>query len=254
MNLGRVSFVGNGNAAWQLCHQLYSQKLLIHSIHSRDVSAGKALATEVDTAHFNLDVPIETDTLFLCVPEDAVSQVLKTCTIQAKRVLHCSGSLPMSALDEFSECGVFYPIQTMTKQRLLEPAQITVCIEASSKALESALIFLADSLGFTYRVMDSEKRKLAHVSAVMVNNFSNHLWHKAAQFAEEHQIDFDLFLPLIMETLQKFLRIGGEDAQTGPARRGDDKTIQEHLDLLKESPDASHLYSLFTESIKNEFK
>jgi len=254
VSLGRLSFVGNGNAAWQLCYQLRLKKLSVYSIHSRDMDAGAALAKEVGSKYFPLDKPIHTDTLFLCVPEDAVSEILETCDIKAQRVLHCSGSLPMSALSRFSEFGVFYPIQTMTRKRLLKPAQLTVCVEASSQGFEDLLISLARDLGFPYKVLDSEKRKLAHVSAVMVNNFSNHLWHKAAQFAEEHQIDFDLFLPLLSETLQKFLRLGGERAQTGPARRGDEKTIQEHLDLLSENADAGHLYSLFTESIKNEFK
>lgn len=254
MSIGAVSILGNGNAAWQLAQQFHIKGIVVAHIFTRNQEEGERLAELVQSQWKPLDGTLTADTLFLCLPEDAVSKVVREHTIEAIHVLHCSGSLPMSALQDFASYGVFYPLQTMTKGRLLTADQMPICIEASNTALEADLVTLAQKVGFPWTQLDSALRKKAHVSAVMVNNFSNHLWHLAAQLAEANEVDGTLYGPLLMETLHKFLRLGGKKAQTGPARRGDTQTIAEHLDLLKEQPNVGHIYQLFTESIRNEFK
>ena len=62
----------------------------------------------------------------------------------------------------------------------------------------------------------------------------------------------ELLQPLIQETAKKVQTINPSQAQTGPAKRGDQKTIDKHLDLLGEGT-ASALYNVLTESIKEKY-
>ena len=55
--------------------------------------------------------------------------------------------------------------------------------------------------------------------------------------------------PLIKETFSKAMDIGPENAQTGPAIRNDQNTIEKHLELLSFSPELQRIYGEMTRSI-----
>ena len=77
--------------------------------------------------------------------------------------------------------------------------------------------------------MSHTQRKALHLAGVYVNNFTNHLVNLAQDYLEEHAIDPSLTHALVQETMLKVLDIGPKQAQTGPAIRGDAKTIAAHL-------------------------
>ncbi len=60
----------------------------------------------------------------------------------------------------------------------------------------------------------------------------------------------DILYPLIDETLRKAKELGSEKAQTGPAKRGDQKTVSLHENLIQD-PALRELYHLISEDIKN---
>ena len=55
-------------------------------------------------------------------------------------------------------------------------------------------------------------------------------------------------LPLIDETAAKIHTLAPCDAQTGPARRGDENVMHHHLSLLND--DQQKVYSLLSEEIR----
>ena len=85
--------------------------------------------------------------------------------------------------------------------------------------------------------------------AVMVNNFTNHLYALIEKYCKDEGLDFYLLLPLIQETAARLEDASPSKTQTGPAIRGDDATIEKHLDLLNKYPQLKKIYELFTESI-----
>ncbi|HSR38992.1 MAG TPA: DUF2520 domain-containing protein, partial [Phnomibacter sp.] len=87
-------------------------------------------------------------------------------------------------------------------------------------------------------------------SAVMVNNFSNHLYTLAKDYCAQHELDFKLLLPLIKETVERLEAGDPTDWQTGPAIRNDEATMQQHLQLLESNPTLTNIYRLFSESIR----
>ena len=151
--------------------------------------------------------------------------------------------------NRFENFGVFYPVQTFSKTRNLDFSKIPICIEANSITLENELLELAKILSSSACVIDSEKRKFLHLSAVFASNFSNHMYDIAAEILSQKDISFDLLKPLIDETAQKAIDTGARNAQTGPAVRNDQKIIQNHIEMLKNQPEFEKIYRFVSESI-----
>ena len=95
---------------------------------------------------------------------------------------------------------------------------------------------------------DEERLKL-HIAAVIVNNFTNHLYTLAADYCVKESADFTLLLPLVHETVNRLQYGYPGQMQTGPAIRGDSATISQHLLLLEQYPDLQRIYREMTENI-----
>jgi len=65
-------------------------------------------------------------------------------------------------------------------------------------------------------------------------------------------VPFAILQPLIQETAKKILDLSPYDAQTGPAKRNDSKTIRRHFEQLPNN--YKEIYSLLTKSISNTYE
>ncbi len=155
----------------------------------------------------------------------------------------------MDDLATHARRGVFYPLQTFSLDRELDMSKSPFCIEAIQEKDELQLIELANLLSKSVYKISSEQRKYLHLTAVMVSNFSNHLYHLAHDILETKALDFDLLLPLIIETASKVHEITPGEAQTGPARRKDHQTMRKHLEMLADFPEYAELYRLLSGQI-----
>jgi predicted short-subunit dehydrogenase-like oxidoreductase (DUF2520 family) len=73
------------------------------------------------------------------------------------------------------------------------------------------------------------------------------MYTMAAELLRNTHIPFSALLPLIDETAAKIHTLAPCDAQTGPARRGDENVMNHHLSLLNE--EQKKVYSLLSEEI-----
>ena len=64
-------------------------------------------------------------------------------------------------------------------------------------------------------------------------------------------IDSELIIPLLQNTLDKISLMNPWQAQTGPARRRDEKIIQKQLNELKDNK-LQEIYRLISEWIENK--
>jgi predicted short-subunit dehydrogenase-like oxidoreductase (DUF2520 family) len=112
------------------------------------------------------------------------------------------------------------------------------------------LYALGKSLGCKMVVMDSEQRRYLHLAAVFTNNFTNHMLFQAKAILDAEGIDFNLLKPLAKETIEKAFFMMPELAQTGPARRGDYKTMKEHLAQIEANPELAAMYQTLSKSIQ----
>jgi hypothetical protein len=81
-----------------------------------------------------------------------------------------------------------------------------------------------------------------------VSNFVNHLYQIGQEICEAKHLDFTILQPLILETADKILTLSPKEAQTGPAKRQDTKTINTHLNFLTDK-NQKEIYKLLTKSI-----
>lgn len=250
----KIGIIGSGNVAWHLVHGLNSiPKIEVKWVFGRN----KTTLTELSHSSgvpFFMDVllPQEVDLVIVCVNDDAIQNILDDLPKNLK-VAYTSGTFSLSQLvSQQQSCGVFYPLQTFTKNQSLDLNEVPFLIEATEKSFENELLELARKISRNVQVMDSEQRRKVHIAAVISNNFVNHLLFIAQKFLKENNLDEKILNPLIRETISKAERLGPYRAQSGPARRLDVKTIQTHLEALKGKE--KEIYQLITKSIEETYK
>jgi len=152
----------------------------------------------------------------------------------------------------FKQYGVFYPLQSFSKSRQVDFRQIPICIDSNRKANRLLLSNLGHQISNSIQRIDDRERAILHVAAVLVNNFSNHLYAQAAHICESEKIDFDLLKPLIKETVNKIENNPPSKMQTGPAIRNDISTMNSHLAYLEKFPDIRNSYQLLSQLISKD--
>jgi len=150
----------------------------------------------------------------------------------------------------FRQYGVLYPLQTLSRSRLLEPSKVPCLVEGSSPEVTSLIHRLASTVYDRIEEVDSDKRLLIHIAAVFANNFSNHMVHIARILLEERELDPELLDPLLEETFEKIKSLGTVKGRTGPAVRGDEETMAKHIELLKGHPEWEKLYTFISRDIQ----
>ncbi|MCP4459424.1 MAG: DUF2520 domain-containing protein [Cytophagales bacterium] len=249
-----IAILGSGNMAFQLLTAFDKASVPLRGLISRDLSRG-ATTLEATSARCELvggrDLSdLETDLIILAVPDDAIEEVLRFYQFHSDHILiHTSGAASIDLI-RHERAGVFYPLQTFTWGEAVDFSGIPILIEGSSLSVEEALTELAQSVSKTVQMTSSEDRLKMHVAAVMVSNFTNHLYHRAEKWLVDSELSMDILYPLIDETLRKAKELGPVKAQTGPAKRGDQKTLSLHENLIQDSA-LRKLYHLISEDIKN---
>ncbi len=245
-------FIGAGNLATHLA-QIIQQKVgPVIQVYSRTRESASDLATKLQTS-FTISpesITREADIYFVALKDSALHEVLRKVDLKNKLLVHCSGSLPLSVLNCYSEnTGVLYPLQTFSKNRRPDFSTIPVFIEANSENNGKILVQIASAISSKVSVLDSGKRKSLHVAAVFASNFVNHFYTLAADYLDSQHISFEVLHPLILETALKAREMSPEKAQTGPAVRFDRNIIDAHLDKLDKFPKMKELYNSITTSI-----
>ncbi len=250
--MATIVFLGFGNVNFHLINTLYKHnKDSVIQVYNRSKTN---LNKELNNIPFTTDLSKikEADLYIIGIPDDAIAAFSETLPLKNKLVVHTSGSVSMEALSKRNRKGVFYPLQTFSKNREVNFNTIPICIEAKEEADLELLTNLGKSLSEKVVEIDSDERSKLHLAAVFVNNFVNHLYAIGDDILGNNELSFDLLHPLIEETASKVKTLSPSEVQTGPARRGDQKTIEKHLHLLKEGPE-SELYQQLTESLMKKF-
>jgi len=245
-------FIGAGNLATQLSKAFRKEGFTISQVYSRTANSAKKLADSLSAKYTTSvnEIDKNSDIYFVAIKDSVVDEVLSQIDFGNKLIVHCSGSLPLSVLQNYSEnIGVFYPLQTFSKNRNIHFDEIPVFIESNSIKNEKLLCSIANEISDSVSVIDSEKRKILHISAVFACNFVNYFYTVAADILKSKDISFDVLKPLIMETAKKVQEMNPENAQTGPAVRFDENIISSHLNELNEFSDYQKLYNSISKSI-----
>lgn len=242
----KVVILGNGNVGSHLTTVFLKNKNIdLIQVYNRNLDQIQHLKSKTNITN-NTNQLLDADIYIIAISDDAISSFSKSLNLTNKLVVHTSGSVEMNTLNS-SRCGVFYPLQTFSKNKEIDFKQVPICIESNSNEDLTLLEVLASNITEHVYMLDSEKRLKMHISAVFVNNFVNHLYYLGSKICEENEVPFEILQPLILETAKKIKSLSPFDAQTGPAKRNDKQTIEKQIEMLKGNETV--IYNELTKSI-----
>lgn len=249
-----IVLFGSGNAAAVLGRKFRQAGHRIVQVISRNATAASALAYEWDTesANYTSIVKQDADAYIIAVSDDALKELAQNLKLPGKIVAHTAASVSKEILKPVTRhYGVFYPLQSLRKEMKALP-ETPVFYDGADEIATNVLNELARSISPAHNTQagDDQRIKL-HLAAVLVNNFTNHLYALAETFCRKEGLQFNELLPLIEETAIRIKEFSPHQLQTGPAARQDEATIRKHLALLESYPHLKKIYELLTTSIQS---
>jgi predicted short-subunit dehydrogenase-like oxidoreductase (DUF2520 family) len=155
----------------------------------------------------------------------------------------------MSVFGEHQHCGVFYPMQTFSKEKAVDFSRVHIFIEGRDAGTLDLARKVAETLSANVHELNSSERRYLHLAAVFACNFANHCYALSAQILEAHGLPFESMLPLIRETAEKVETVHPREAQTGPAARRDENVMDAQKALLADNPQMQQIYDIMSKSI-----
>ena len=230
-----IVIIGQGNVATNLDYAFRKKGIACQMVSSRE----------------GLDRLPQANVYIYAVRDEALPSVVKQVVGVGKSLhLHTSGTMPITVFgDDKPHAGIFYPFQTFSKAHLIEDfSTVPVFFEARGIDDISAVYSLALTItSHVYEATQHDRERL-HVAGVFTNNFTNLMYTMAAELLQNTHIPFRALLPLIDETANKIHTLSPRDAQTGPARRGDENVMNHHLSLLND--EQRQVYQLLSKEIR----
>jgi len=250
-SFSKIAIIGAGNVATHLGLALLKAGQPLHCIYNRGEEKGRELSSLLGIQYINdLTLLDQYDLIILAISDDAIEPIANLLKGHSALVVHTSGTIPLSTLAVIgTNIGVFYPLQTFSKQHAVDFSNIPICVYSTDENYYQQLYSLAGKLTNSVHVINDDQRRKIHIAAVLVNNFSNYLYTRAFDFLTENHLPVELLKPLIVETALKVNNIPPFEAQTGPAKRGDMETITKHLELIRNDNELSELYKMITRRI-----
>ena len=251
------SIIGTGNIAWFLAKRLREAGHKCMGIYGRDTKAVALLAEEVLCARHGVIKEIAdgtADVCFMAVADHAIPAVAAELSLKQTVLIHTAGSVSVQAIEQAAaDCAVLWPVYSILKTDLPHHRNIPCAWEATSKKAERLVLNMGHAITDMLFEAKGEQRKWLHLSAVISNNFINHLVTICEQICKENDLPFSTIYPIIEQTFDRIKHASPYVLQTGPAKRHDDNTIQGHLAVLAEHPHRQRIYESITASIENMY-
>lgn len=230
-----IVIIGQGNVATNLDYAFRKKGVACQMVSSRE----------------GLDQLPPANVYIYSVKDEALVEVVARVKGKEKALhLHTSGTMPITVFGaDKPHAGIFYPFQTFSKARVIADfSTVPVFFEARGIDDISAVYSLALTITSHVYEASQQDRERLHVAGVFTNNFTNLMYTIAAELLKSTHIPFSALLPLIDETAAKIHSMAPRDAQTGPARRGDENVMNHHMQLLNE--EQREIYRLLSDAIK----
>lgn len=249
----KIAMIGSGNVATVMGRLIVQHGHQVVQVISRDAGHAKVLADEFGAgyADFNGQPDNDADLFIIAISDTALENFFVQGGLQDKIIVHTAGSVSKDILAAFStRYGVLYPLQSLRKEMTIIPP-IPFLVDGSDDAVTAFVEDFARSISSSVKTVGDEERLKLHAAAVVVSNFTNHLYAIAEDFCDKENISFNMLKPLIMETAHRISQVSPSKVQTGPAIRKDIHTLDKHLRLFTAHPKMRTTYLRLTDSIMN---
>ena len=259
-SIKKVGFIGSGNVASQMAVSLIEKDFEIPVIVSKSARKARMLAKKVNgvgTNDFSVLADIELDVLVLAVNDHSITEVVELVKEFNVPIVHTSGATSIDVLASHeANYGVFYPLQTLTKEEYAEFRLIPICVDAPDEDFRAALMEMGNKISTKVHEISDKQRIELHLCATLMNNNINHLLAKVEDILMDKKLPKGILDPLLKETVQRAKYRHPAYVQTGPAIRNDLNTKQTHEQIIQELGDEQlmKIYNCFWESIQNYYK
>lgn len=251
----KVVIIGAGNVASVLGRLIKNAGYDVIQVVSRQIGHAARLADELGAActDQNGTLNMEGDIYLVAIADSAISEIPNCFNLEGKLVMHTAGSVSIEALSKASaRHGVLYPLQSLRKENYHLYQDIPILVDGSNEETIAEIEQFALSISSSVERANDESRLRLHLAAVIVNNFTNHMYELAADFCEKSGVNFKMLQPLIEETALRLRDHSPANMQTGPAIRKDITTLDKHLRELSAYPKLRNVYLKITDSIMNK--
>lgn len=227
----RIAIIGAGSVGTNLHHALEIKGVRAVLVHARPLTADPSAVDELPTA----------DCYIYTVVDHVLAEVIDKVNAPKALHLHTSGSMPIEVFGKDKpHAGILYFFQSFSREILIEDWSTIPCfIEGRNIDDIAAIYSLAQCLTSHIYEANQHDRERLHIAGIFANNYTNLMYRMAEDVLRNTSIPFEALLPLIDNTAAKMHTMKPFDAQTGPAKRGDERVINHHLDVLKKMPNGA---------------
>jgi predicted short-subunit dehydrogenase-like oxidoreductase (DUF2520 family) len=262
-----IAIIGPGRAGSALGRALHQAGYTIAAIGGRNPDNVRNLADELgakacQSPATTIDLA---DLTILAVPDDVIltlstDMVDSLCSAAGKAAVHLSGAQDRTALRPLAEggslrTGVFHPLQTFRRgpEATQNVAGTYFGIDADAPLRDQLMQLARDVHGYPFDLTNVD-RALYHAAAVFAANYPITLLAEAIALAAEAGLDGETarrgMTTLLAGAVNNLRDLAPADAITGPASRGDQGTIDRHLEALRNDPELQRLYQLLADRTK----
>ena len=253
----QIVLIGSGNLATNLAKKLVEKKYNIKQVFSNQIENAKRLADLIDASQYTnqiKDIVTDADLYIFSLKDNILESVISQIPPNNGIWIHTAGSMPLSIFEgKVKNYGVFYPLQTFSKNKQLSWDEIPILIESNNTHTLRTIEILAKDISNRVIELPTDKRKYVHLSAVYACNFVNCMYVLGQNYIDQTELPFEILLPLIEETANKVKTLAPKDAQTGPAVRMDSFVIDKQLALIT-NPLHKSIYELISKAINENQK
>lgn len=248
--------IGTGNTAWFIGTRLVAAGHTCTGVYGRNNERAALLAEALGTQVYTQLAAI-TDTADCCIiaiSDHAIPEIVQQLSFTKTVLFHTAGAVNIDVLGTSAKhTGVLWPVYSILKTDIPQHRNIPLVWEGNTPEARNLLQSVAGSISDIQYELDSEKRKWLHLTAVLGNNFTNHLFSICEQLCNAQQVPFNILYPIIAQTADRILTQSPVALQTGPARRNDAGTMQKQLAMLAENPYWQDVYRALSASIENMY-
>jgi predicted short-subunit dehydrogenase-like oxidoreductase (DUF2520 family) len=251
-----IVVIGSGNMATFYGVRFIEAGHKVTQVLSPNLAHAKTLANRLHCEAIS-EYPLldlEADLYLLAVPDNVLYALAESLRLANKYVVYAAGAVPLSVLSPISEhiiclwCLFSVKKNALPTERQFPVVYNTLVPQDADLAKQLALL-LSDAL---YALTDHQKA-ITHLTAVLANNFTNHLYTIAHRLLNEADIDFNVLMPMILDTAHRIQNENPESLQTGPAVRNDTHTLNVHEIQLAEHPHYRAVYRVLSDSIRHMY-
>ena len=215
-----VRVIGSGRAGGAMAAALAEVGWKVRPVLGRAAAPADVAAAAADV-----------DLVLIATPDAAVAEVAAAVEpADTAAVAHLAGSLGLDAVATHPRPAALHPLVALPDAALGARRLLAGCwFAVAGDPLVRQVV--ADLGGRAFEVADGD-RAAYHAAAVVASNHLVALLGQAERIAAQAGLPFAPFLDLVRATVDNVDELGPAAALTGPAARGDEATIQRHLDAI----------------------